>query len=119
MVGIKTNGHFWLLISSLAPDVNLQFSPGDYLLRQTISHCCSNGISVYDFAFGEQDYKQLWADERLVHYNFIEAQSVRGFPLAMAYNFVQASKRIAKQNIFLKNAFYNLRQRMWGNPTKL
>ncbi len=118
MVGVKTHDHFWLLISALAPDVNLQFSPGDYLLRQTISHCCENGISVYDFSLGEQDYKQLWADEHLVYYNYIKSQTLRGKLPAFSYYLLQATKRMVKQNTFLKNAFFEFRQRVWGTKTK-
>lgn len=118
MVGVKLHDHFWLLISALAPEVNLQFSPGDYLLRQTISHCCENGISVYDFSFGQQDYKQLWADEHLVHYNYIKAHTLRGILPACSNYLLQAAKRMVKQNAFLKNAFFEFRQRVWGTKTK-
>ncbi len=115
MFGAKANGYFCLLISALAPDANLQFSPGDYLLRRTIAYCCSNQFSTYDFGFGDHEYKQVWADHRVVHFNAIKAQSFRGIAIALVSNLTELAKRKVKKNIQLRNAYYYLRKRLWAS----
>ena len=117
MFGAKTNGYFCLLVSALAPDANLQFSPGDYLLRRTIAYYCYNQFSAYDFGFGEQEYKQIWTDHPIVHFNAIKAQSFRGIAIALVSNLTEQAKRKVKQNLCLRKAYYYLRKRLWASKS--
>ena len=114
MVGATADTNFWLLISALAPDIDLQFSPGDYLLRRTISICCAEGISIYDFSLGEQSYKQLWADERVLYFNSIRALNYRGQLFAVSNRLTEAVKRFAKHNTRIREFYYEARQRLRG-----
>ena len=114
MVGAQAGTNFWLLISALAPDIDLQFSPGDYLLRRMIAHCCSEGISIYDFSLGEQNYKQLWADQRILYFNSIQALRYRGLFFSAINNMSEAAKRLVKQNSHLREFYYEQRRRLSG-----
>ena len=118
MIGAKSGSVFWLLISALAPDANLQFSPGDYLLRRTIAHCCAAGVRSFDFCLGDQEYKQLWADQRVPHFNYIRAQKLRALPFVTALKSVEAVKRLVKKNVSVRDAFYMLRRYLRGTQTK-
>ena len=115
MVGATAGTNFWLLISALAPNIDLQFSPGDYLLRRTISTCCAEGISIYDFSLGEQSYKQLWADDLILHFNSIRALNYRGQLFALSSRLTEAVKRFAKNNTSIREFYYEARQRLRGN----
>ena len=118
MIGAKSGTTFWLLISALAPNANLHLSPGDYLLRRTIAYCCTAGIKSFDFCLGEQDYKQLWADHRVPHYNYMKAQKLKAVPYILALKSVEASKRFVKKNKVARNTFYMLRQTLRGVKSK-
>ena len=115
MVGVMSGGRFWLLISALAPNIDLQFSPGDYLLRRTIVYCCEAGIDTYDFSLGEQSYKQLWADNLVEHYNFVVALSFRGALFAHGSRVLEFVKRHIKKNTHLNALYPNLRRRLHGS----
>ncbi len=114
MVGVISGGRFWLLISALAPNIDLQFSPGDYLLRRTIVYCCEAGIDTYDFSLGEQSYKQLWADNLVEHYNFVVALSFGGALFAHGSRVLEFVKRHIKKNTHLNALYLNLRRRLKG-----
>jgi CelD/BcsL family acetyltransferase involved in cellulose biosynthesis len=117
LVGAEHNSCFWLMITALAPDAPLQFSPGDMLLRKTIEYCCDAGLKQFDFARGTDDYKLLWSDKDIVLYNVIAANTLRGFTYAAALLAFNSAKRTIKRSDRLRAVFYDLRKFLRGRPS--
>ncbi len=114
MIGAKFNGCFHLMIASLGSQKAQNLSPGDYLLRKTIAHYCSDNIHTYDFGSGEQAYKLHWADSEIQLFNFISARSLKGLPLVAAWRVAERLKRYIKSQARIWKIFVRLRERLFG-----
>ncbi len=117
LIGARYANTFWLMILSMPSDGPTQFSPGDYILRQSIAWACENGLKFYDFGVGYSNYKEHWADAELQLYNHYAAKTFRGLPLAAAFMFYNAAKRIIKNTPMLKSFFFQLRRWLRGKKT--
>ena len=51
---------YWLL--PVYDDAWRAFSPGLHLMQALMEWCCGNGIEVFDFTLGDEDYKASWCD---------------------------------------------------------
>jgi CelD/BcsL family acetyltransferase involved in cellulose biosynthesis len=114
LIGARFADTFWLMILTMAPGGQTQFSPGDYVLRKSIAWACENGLKNYDFGVGYSNYKEHWADTELQLYNYYAAKTLRGLPLAAMLMFYNAAKRLVKNTPALKSFFFQLRKVLRG-----
>ncbi len=114
MLGGLFDNTYWALISSLAGNNLRKYSPGDLALRRTIEACCAQGLSSFDFATGDSEYKSHWADESVELHGILAAANLRGLAWAIAVWASLGVKRAAKQWPVSRRAFNAVRKAFLG-----
>jgi CelD/BcsL family acetyltransferase involved in cellulose biosynthesis len=99
-LGFVFDGSYWAIVSSLGNGPHHRYSPGDYALRRLISDCCDQGLSILDFATGDSDYKQHWADRRIVLHELFHATTARGLIWATGKRTSIDTKRALKSSSY-------------------
>jgi CelD/BcsL family acetyltransferase involved in cellulose biosynthesis len=54
------------------------FSPGLHLMQALMEWCFGNGIEVFDFTVGDEDYKETWCDTLMPLYHTLSLAGARG-----------------------------------------
>jgi CelD/BcsL family acetyltransferase involved in cellulose biosynthesis len=114
LLGGKTCGVFWAMITSLADGPWRKHSPGDYTLRHVIAAQCEDGLPWFDFAVGDSDYKRAWADTKLEMNLMLQSSSAKGFVLGLGLILKHSIKRVVKRNTLLKDCTFRLRKFVFG-----
>jgi CelD/BcsL family acetyltransferase involved in cellulose biosynthesis len=57
-------------------------SPGDFLFFEEIKKACDQGLDVYDFSVGDENYKRLWCDIEATHFDVTLPLTLKGRVLA-------------------------------------
>ncbi len=69
--GVIANGMFALEATAFRPEFS-QWSPGIVLLIRVFEHLCHDGtVSLYDYGFGEAEYKKIYSNQ------MVEERSIR------------------------------------------
>lgn len=105
---------FWAMITSLADGPWRKHSPGDYTLRHVIAAQCADGLSLFDFATGDSDYKLSWADTKIEMHLILRTATAKGLVLASALALKYCIKRMLKTNITLRKGAFALRKLVFG-----
>lgn len=114
LLGGRTCGVFWAMITSLADGPWRKHSPGDYTLRHVIAAQCDDGLTWFDFAVGDSDYKLAWADTKLDMNLILQSAGVRGLALGLGLITKHSVKRLLKGNAMLKDGSFRLRKLLFG-----
>lgn len=114
LLGGRTGGVFWAMITSLADGPWRKHSPGDYTLRHVIAAQCEDGLRWFDFAVGDSDYKLAWADTKLDMNLMLQSSSVKGLALGLGLMLKHSVKRLLKGNAILKDGSFRLRKLLLG-----
>jgi len=75
------------------------------LLRRAIDR----GFRYFDFTIGDEPYKRDWADSKLVLYDYLAGDTVRGWLVASAVRCARKAKRVIKQTPLLWRLAVNVR----------
>ena len=95
LVGAQSYSMF---VTSQAPDLYRQSSPGTLLLIKTIELAARAGLPRYDFLAGDEPYKMEWCDEHLNLFNHTVGLTVKGRCAAVAIrNRLRLKKLIKNQ----------------------
>jgi CelD/BcsL family acetyltransferase involved in cellulose biosynthesis len=69
--------YYWLMPSYAGGEWG-KFSVGRLLLEQVMLWAIENGLKVFDFTTGDEEYKKVWCDRQLLIYDHVDYSSVRG-----------------------------------------
>ena len=97
ILGAQALDTCWLLISSMGFGKARKYSPGDYVLRHVIEHCCKEDYSRIDFSSGDATYKSQWAEETIQLYCTLRAKNLKGLFWVIAATCRLLLKRHIKQ----------------------
>jgi CelD/BcsL family acetyltransferase involved in cellulose biosynthesis len=70
--------YYWLM-PSYAGGGWRKFSAGRLLLENTIRWAIENGLKVFDFTIGGEEYKKIWCNQSLSTYDYLAYNSITGF----------------------------------------
>jgi CelD/BcsL family acetyltransferase involved in cellulose biosynthesis len=113
-LGLMYEKQYTLLTLAMKNHASSNLSPGDYALRRSLEAACKMKLESYDLASGEQDYKLIWADQKVELHNLIKTRNLWGMPLAAYLRFGQSLKRTIKNNSSIRDFFYSLRRFISG-----
>lgn len=92
--------YYWLM-PSYAEGEWRKFSAGRLLLENTIHWAIKNGLKVFDFTIGGEEYKKLWCDQCLFIYDYLVFRSIRGFIYVYMSKLVSSLKANQISRFFL------------------
>lgn len=99
--GMAFRNRFYWLMPSYEGGEWARFSPGRLLMQFLIEWSISRGLKKFDLTIGDDDYKQLWADNTLPLYDCVRGLTGKG----KAYHEVQLASRAlrgwAKRRLWL------------------
>ena len=103
--GVVYGRRFYHLLPTYAVDELTRYAPGNVLLRRMFEWCLTNGIEVFDFTSGDDDYKAPWCDRSLLLYDYFEGVSPRGKTSVAAIRLKHGlKKRIKRSPVLLASA---------------
>jgi len=73
-------------------------SPGDFLFFENIRDACEQGLGVYDFSVGDEQYKRLWCDIETQHLDVVAPLTMKGRLLSGAVRAYARGKAAIKGN---------------------
>jgi CelD/BcsL family acetyltransferase involved in cellulose biosynthesis len=119
--GLVYQNRYYYLLPAYERDELSRYSPGNLLLRHVFEWCMDNGIEVFDFTAGDENYKTHWSDKSLTLHDYFSASSLRGLIYVSQVHFKRSAKRLIKNSPRLFSAakqlrlFWNYRLReSWG-----
>ena len=116
-IGFVFDGIYWAIVSSLDAGELHRYSPGDFALRRTIKACCERGLTMFDFATGDSDYKQHWADGSIELHELIQPLTARGTLWSAAKRASIDAKRALKNSAYLWPKLVQLRRATLGEKS--
>ena len=91
-----------------------KFGPGRAHLHELMRHAIDRGFSRFDFTVGDEGYKRDWSDTVLKLYDYLAAETPRGWLIVALTLSFRRTKRFIKQNPALWRKFSGLRSRLGG-----
>ena len=92
---VESDDRFWLIKVGY-DDAFKQVSPGNLLMRETISHAAARGLKTYEFLGKEAEWTKLWAgDARPIATLRTYPYNLRGLAAFLADGIAVVRKRIA------------------------
>ncbi|UCH84090.1 MAG: GNAT family N-acetyltransferase [Candidatus Latescibacterota bacterium] len=110
--GMVYAGRFYYYMPSYAAGEWRRYSPGRLLLFHLFEWCLENGIEVFDFTIGDEEYKKDWCDEEMPLYEYFEPRSLKGRLYGVYYNlrrFLLGNAAVLDLARRVKRFFYRLR----------
>jgi CelD/BcsL family acetyltransferase involved in cellulose biosynthesis len=74
-----------------------QYGPGKLLQENLLKYCFTQGIEVFDFLTGNEDYKSIWAQKEVLTYSFAQPLSNWG---KLYYLWITSSLRLRFKRIY-------------------
>ena len=108
-LGLAFRGCYYLVLSSYDDGELSRFGPGRAHLRELLRCAIERGLTRFDFTIGDELYKRDWADVELPIYDYVEAATLKGWPLATAVNVYRRTKRLIKTTPALWSAYTKAR----------
>jgi len=108
-LGLTFRGCYYLVLSSYDDGELSKWGPGRAHLRELLRYAIEHGQTRFDFTIGDELYKRDWADVELPIYDYVEAATLVGWPLATAINLYRRTKRFIKTTPALWSAYSKAR----------
>ena len=100
---------FYYLMPSYAVEWG-RYSPGRLLLVNLIEWSIQNGLKVFDFTVGSEDYKKIYCDQEMKIFERIEIVSIFGIPYFLMYSIKCFLKRNPLCRRFITSVIANIRK---------
>lgn len=75
--GALHRGRYYDLLSSYDRGF-ARLSPGGIWLFHNLDWCLTNGVTIYDFSIGDEEYKTEWSEHRMAVYTNVQPLNARG-----------------------------------------
>jgi len=108
-LGLTFRGCYYLVLSSYDHGEIARLGPGRAHLRELLRHSLEAGLGRFDFTIGDELYKRDWSNIELQIYDYVEATTVKGWPLATAVNLYRRLKRFIKKTPALWSTYCKAR----------
>jgi CelD/BcsL family acetyltransferase involved in cellulose biosynthesis len=102
------------IMTSLAQTSLRRYSPGDLVLRKLIGLGCELNFAHLDLGIGDHDYKKQWANTYVALHHTIRGRTFKGVIFAALLFIEQSMRRVFKTNRMLREAFFEVRRRLFG-----
>jgi CelD/BcsL family acetyltransferase involved in cellulose biosynthesis len=113
-LGLTFRDSYYLVLSSYHDGDLAKFGPGRAHLHQLMRHAIDRGFARFDFTVGDEGYKRDWSDTVLKLYDYLAAETPRGWLIVALTSSFRRTKRFIKQNPALWRKFSGLRSRLGG-----
>ncbi|PSJ65714.1 GNAT family N-acetyltransferase [Kumtagia ephedrae] len=100
---------------AIADDEVAQASPGEFLFFENIREACEEGLAVYDFSVGDEQYKRLWCDIETQHLDVLVPLTLKGRLVAGMMRLFAGMKARVKNSPTVWRLTKALRRRAVGN----
>ncbi len=94
--GVLHGDHLYSMLPSYDP-AHAASSPGLHLMLAIMEWCCEHDIAVFDFALGDEAYKEKWADETLALSERLRLHRARGLAYVLHVRLARAARRLARR----------------------
>ena len=91
-----------------------RYSPGSYLLRENIKHCCESKIRIFDFGVGDGVYKNRWSEIEITRNDAAIPYTLRGKAFLTVARVHWAIRNTVKSNPRLRGAAMSLKKYLNG-----
>jgi len=110
-LGAVDHERFYFLMPTFSPEWE-NYSPGRLILEHLIQWSIEQGLKVFDFTVGEEEYKKAWCNLELKLFEILKARTLIG------ELYVQSlmSKRALKQFLMIVNGV-RLTRKWWNSFT--
>lgn len=92
-LGFLTNNRFYYYIPTLFTDKYNKYSPGKILISELIKWSIENKVKIFDFGFGEENYKKYWSNRSENLFRYMYNKNFKGLVIL----------QIIKVYLFIKN----------------
>ena len=113
-LGLTFRDSYYLVLSSYHDGEIARFGPGRAHLHELMRHAINRGFSRFDFTVGDEGYKRDWSDTEVTLYDYLAAETVRGWLVVAMTSGFRRTKRFIKQTPILWDTFSRLRSRLRG-----
>ena len=113
-LGLTFRDSYYLVLSSYHDGDLAKFGPGRAHLHELMRHAIDCGFSRFDFTVGDEGYKVDWSDTVLKLYDYLAAETPRGWLVVVLTAGYRRTKRFIKQSPRLWTTFSGLRSRLSG-----
>ncbi|MCP4937027.1 MAG: GNAT family N-acetyltransferase [bacterium] len=101
---ILTSRHRWIMYQSAyctGPTASL--SPGQLLNRYVLEQACAQGVRIYDYGYGDEEYKMKFCQQSVVLNRSLIAFTSRGFLARFSAHKLLLSRGFLKKNRTLRD----------------
>jgi CelD/BcsL family acetyltransferase involved in cellulose biosynthesis len=114
--GVVRGTRFYHLLPTYAVDELTRYAPGNLLLRHMFQWCLDNGIEVFDFTSGDDEYKTPWCDQSMALYDYFEGITRRGKTRQAVVRIKRGIKKRVKRSPKLLELARWIRARLGTRP---
>ena len=108
-LGLTFRDSYYLVLSSYHDGELARFGPGRAHLHELMRHAIERGFARFDFTVGDEGYKRDWSDTELKLYDYLAAETARGWLVVTLTSAYRRTKRFIKQTPVLWSTFSRLR----------
>jgi CelD/BcsL family acetyltransferase involved in cellulose biosynthesis len=113
-LGLTFRDSYYLVLSSYHDGELARFGPGRAHLHELMRHAIERGFARFDFTVGDEGYKRDWSDTELRLYDYLAAETPRGWLVVALTSAYRRTKRFIKQTPILWSTFSRLRALLRG-----
>lgn len=112
IAGLSRKGdHVICQFGSIDETMAADASPGELLFYLMIRQLCGEGVQLFDFGIGDQQYKRSWCTVTTPHYDIVLPLTLSGQLAASLHRLTVAAKTAIKRNRGLYDRVQRLRSR--------
>ena len=94
-VGMVMNDTFYYLMPANDGEIWQRYSAGRLLLENLLEWAFHNGLKVFDFTIGAEDYKKNWCDSERLLYDYFKPANLKGKAYGKYINLIQKLSKVA------------------------
>ncbi|MDC6465382.1 GNAT family N-acetyltransferase [Pelagibacteraceae bacterium] len=113
--GVIFNMRFYYLVLSMKEENLYRYSPGRLLISLLIRWSIAKKIKIFDFTLGNENYKKSWSNNNNALFNYVKANSLRGFFLYFLITIKLILKTLDRKNYLGKIIFSAKNLRLYVN----
>jgi CelD/BcsL family acetyltransferase involved in cellulose biosynthesis len=110
--GLLHGNRFYCLAHSHAQGPFARYSPGNVLLRRLLEWCCERQVTIFDFTYGEESYKNHWCEGRLPLHDSLLPMTPLGWLLVLKIRCGEGVSEMVKRSSHLY-AFAGRLRKLW------
>jgi CelD/BcsL family acetyltransferase involved in cellulose biosynthesis len=110
--GLIRGNHYYYVMTSYSAGPSSAHSPGRALMYHLMDWSIAQGIEIFDFTIGDEDFKDHWCELSATVYDSIALLRPRGAGAVAALRSLKGAKRFIKQRPRLSRLIGRVRRRI-------